>query len=105
MEMETRSRMDDADKVPEADSQPFFDDAAVAKLKSVGGDVDRFEKLMASLSKDQMLSLFGLEANQRKSQDEATGSPFDGVPGLTSEQITGLTELDALFKEAEKRDE
>ncbi|CAJ1890713.1 unnamed protein product [Cylindrotheca closterium] len=105
MEMETRSRMDEADKKPEADSQPFFDDAAVAKLKSVGGDVDRFEKLMASLSKDQMLSLFGLEANQRKSKDEATGSPFDVVQGLTSEQITGLTELDTLFKEAEKQDE
>ncbi|KAL3945069.1 MAG: hypothetical protein SGBAC_000860 [Bacillariaceae sp.] len=105
MEMETRSRMDDSSKVPEADSPPFFDDVAVAKLKSVGGDVDRFEKLMASLSKDQMLSLFGLEATRRKSKDEEAGSPFDAVSGLTSEQITGLTELDALFKEAEKRDE
>ena len=105
MEMETRSRLEEADKAPQPDAKPFFDEAAVAKLKSVGGDVDRFEKLMASLSKDQMLSLFGLEANRRKSKGDGTGSPFDGVPGLTNEQVAGLTELDALLKEAEKQDE
>jgi hypothetical protein len=102
VEQETRSRMSEVET--EDNSEPFLDEATFEKLKRVGADVARFEQIMSSLSKDQLLALFGLEASRRKSEEDATISVFDAVPGLTSEQISGLTELEALLKEAEQED-
>jgi hypothetical protein len=102
VEQETRSRMSEV--ATEENSEPFLDEATVEKLQRVGADVARFEQIMSSLAKDQLLALFGLEASRRKSEEDATISVFDEVPGLTSEQISGLTELEALLKKAEQED-
>eukprot|EP00980_Cylindrotheca_fusiformis_P020994 scaffold7987_cov200-Cylindrotheca_fusiformis.AAC.23 len=102
MEQETRSRMSDAGT--EEDSGPFFDDETVAKLERLGADIAKYEQIMTSLSQDQLLALFGLEASRRKSGKGETSSVFEEVPGLTSEQISGLSELEALLKEAENEE-
>lgn len=102
MEQETRSRMSDADTKQQ--SKSFFDEETVEKLQRVGADVDRFEKIMSSLSNDQLLALFGLEASHRKSGEDATTNVFSEVPGLTSEQISGLSEMEASLKKAEQDD-
>jgi hypothetical protein len=116
MEQEARSRMDRAgSEGVESSNEPFFDSATTEKLRSVGADVDKYEKLMSSLSHDQLLSLFGLEAQRGEivgdastattspaTSTEATPSIFESIPGLTEEQIVGLTELESFMHILEK---
>ena len=85
------------------------------KLKAVGADVDKYEELMASLSHEQLLALFGLEAREATTAggDESTSDDggsaktpstkvFESIPGLTESQIEGLTELESFIKVAEQ---
>jgi hypothetical protein len=88
------------------ESETFFDAPTIEKLRMVGADVDKYEKLMLSLTQDQLLSLFGLEAQRRDAEigtpSEASASIFEAVPGLSKEQIVGLTELESFMQIAEK---
>jgi hypothetical protein len=116
MEQEARARKDRtegrADGDEDSASEPFFDAATCEKLRGVGADVDKYEKLMSSLSHDQLLSLFGLEAQRRESSSVGDGidepsssSIFESIPGLSEEQITGLTELESFMHILEKSNE
>ena len=97
---------------------PFFDDATTKQLINVGADVEKFEVLMASLSREQLLSLFALEAQERDTggeeeatlDDEISSSSslpstkvFENIPGLTEQQIGELTELESFIRIAEKQ--
>lgn len=102
LEQEARSRRGLNDEENDTQEAPFFDDATVKMLESVGADASRFETLMSSLSQDQLLALFALEADRRKSEEESDKSYFDDIPGLSEEQIAGLQELESLLKRAEE---
>ncbi len=117
MEQEARARLERSEELRSAesdkekeisvrDSESFFDGPTIEKLRKVGADVDKYEKLMLSLTQDQLLSLFGLEAQRRDSEigtpSEASTSIFESVPGLSEEQIVGLTELESFIQIAEK---
>jgi hypothetical protein len=91
--------------------ESFFDADTTQKLRGVGADVEKYEKLMASFSQEQLLSLFGLEAKRREAKDvsmddvASTATPssiFEEIPGITDEQVMGLTELEAFMKVLEK---
>jgi hypothetical protein len=60
---------------------------------------------MSSLTQDQLLSLFALEAQRRESGTESTSSVFEEIAGLTEEQIAGLTELESLLSQDEIDDD
>jgi len=113
MEQEARSRMDrpgsseEGIETTDEDSEPFFDAETTEKLRNAGADVDKYEKLMASLTQDQLLSLFGLEAKRRETTEstEPSSSIFEEVPGLSEEQIVGLTELESFMHIVEKSSE
>lgn len=129
MEQEARSRLDrateemaaaaaataSAEANDEAKSRasspsPFFDVVTVQMLQSVGADVDKYERLMSSLTQEQLLSLFALEAQRRDSGGEASTATsaeasikvFELIPDLTEEQVVGLTELESFLQVAEK---
>jgi len=77
-------------------------------LESVGADVEKYDKMMTSLTHEQLLSLFAQEAKARESpespvssSDAASSKMFETIPGLTEEQIVGLSELDSFLKVAE----
>jgi hypothetical protein len=103
MEQEARSKMDrrDTDEAAEDDVPKFLDDSTREKLQNAGADADKYESLMQSLSEDQLLSLFASEAERRESDTESTTSAFEAVTGLTEEQITGLTEMEAILLRVE----
>jgi hypothetical protein len=85
-------------------------------LRQIGADVTKYEQLMASFSHDQLLSLFGLNAQRHQDdtsntvdddntkmsslEDGATGSSsiFESIPNITKEQVIGLTELESFMK-------
>ena len=117
MEQEALSRLDRTEPETEEDDAdaPFFDTETTEKLKAVGADVDKYEELMASLSHEQLLALFGLEAREATTAggDESTSDDggsaktpstkvFESIPGLTESQIEGLTELESFIKVAEQ---
>ncbi|KAG7342514.1 hypothetical protein IV203_007607 [Nitzschia inconspicua] len=104
-----------ADLTTDMSTQPFFDAETSTKLRAVGADVDKYERLMASFSQDQLLSLFALEGqpparrdnNAAMGIDEAASSSlptsiFEGIPNITPEQVIGLTELESFMKVLEK---
>jgi hypothetical protein len=128
MEQEARSRLDRKDEevrmqdvgllavneevdpsVPSSPS-PFFNETTVEMLTSVGADVDKYERIMSSLSQEQLLSLFALESQKRgasgtpsvASGESASSKVFETIPGLTEQQIVGLTELESFLHVAEK---
>jgi hypothetical protein len=108
LEQETRSRIERSAEAKDADVESgdaFFDEAVTEKLKSAGADVATFEMLMASLTQDQFLFLFALEAQRRESGTESTSSVFEEIAGLTEEQIAGLTELESLLSQDEIDDD
>jgi hypothetical protein len=96
--------------------EPFFDALTTEKLRQIGADVTKYEQLMASFSHDQLLSLFGLNAQRHQDdtsntvdddntkmsslEDGATGSSsiFESIPNITKEQVIGLTELESFMK-------
>jgi len=110
LEQDKRAKMQTSGaNVEEEDgsSAKFFDEESSAKLADAGGDVEKFEALMASLSQEQLLSVYALESKKQNINVEAGESVFDTIPGLTAEQVTGLTELDMLLhkiEEAESED-
>jgi len=115
---------DNSNNVVVDDDAPFFDSETTEKLTAVGADVDKYEQLMASLTHGQLLALFGLEAREPSLSGEepdsssttsddgnATASAhgtaastkvFESIPGLTTSQIEGLTELESFIKVAEQ---
>jgi len=106
MEQEARSRLVDSesDDTPKDDS-PFFDEATAQKLRDVGADVDKYEKLLASLSQEQLLAMFALEAQDIQTTedgDTASTKVFESIEGLTESQIEGLTELESFIAVAEQ---
>ena len=133
MEQEARSRIDrvedgdnvgsdsDSDGVDNTSAAPFFDAATAEQLRGVGADVDKYERLMASLTHDQLLNMFALEGNSSASNsaaedgDEASSlsssasatleasrtQVFESIPGLSQEQIAELTELESFIRVAE----
>ena len=124
MEQEARSRLDrkaeeiamkasdsaaaSDEETLAASSPSFFDDETVEALESVGADAEKYDKIMSSLTHEQLLSLFALEAKARESPESpalsseaASSKTFETIPGLTEEQIVGLTELDSFLKVAE----
>jgi len=142
MEQEARSRIDrvDVDGVEDgggtndtpsssSSSAPFFDATTAEQLRGVGADVDKYERLMASLTHDQLLSMFALEGNAgssssssssgagssaaedgdgASSSSSAAATPeasrtqvFESIPGLSREQIAELTELESFIRVAE----
>jgi hypothetical protein len=131
MEQEARSRMDRTESAAaseagdeaggvasRSDSEPFFDAATAEKLAGVGANVDKYEQLMSSLTQDQLLSLFGLEAKQRSAEAvpavegeelvsaaETGTSIFESIEGLSKEQVAGLTELESFMRVLEQSDD
>lgn len=137
MEQEERSRIADGsedDGGGESDTgaasdaaaseAPFFDAETTENLESVGADVGKYERLMASLTREQLLAMFGLEAREQHQQQQqqqqarpsgsagddedgasssvASTRVFEEIPGLSEEQIEGLTELESFIKVAEQ---
>ena len=93
------------------EDSPFFDADTTEKLKAIGADVDKYEQLMASLTHEQLLALFGLEAKEipvaedepidASSSSSRTGAAstkvFESIQGLSDSQIEGLTELESFL--------
>jgi hypothetical protein len=135
MEQEARSRMDRAmqqrnataaaakqqqQQVPNNDSagsaedstdseEAFFDAKTTERLYQVGADVKKYEQLMSSFTQEQLLALFGLDAQKRTNDDIVSmedtsphSSIFEGIPNITPEQVIGLTELESFMKVLEK---
>ena len=133
MEQEERSRIADGsedDGGGESDTgaasdaaaseAPFFDAETTENLESVGADVGKYERLMASLTREQLLAMFGLEAREQQQQQQSRSSGsvsddedgalssvaltrvFEEIPGLSEEQVEGLTELESFIKFAEQ---
>ena len=124
MEQEALSRLDrteegdiGAEDGSEIDESPFFDSETTEKLNAVGADMDKYEELMASLTHEQLLALFGLEAREvsavageeftaESGGDGGSAVPstkvFESIKGLTESQIEGLTELESFIKVAEQ---
>jgi len=101
----------------DSSAAPFFDQGKTEQLSNVGADVDKYERLMASLTQEQLLSMFGLEAQEREKSSAADGDNdadessdsaaattgvFEGIPGLSEQQIVELTELESFIQIAEK---
>lgn len=98
------------------DDSPFFDADTTEKLKAIGADVDKYEQLMASLTHEQLLALFGLEAKEISvAEDEPTDASssssttggastkvFESIQGLSDSQIEGLTELESFLNVTEQ---
>mmetsp|Transcript_5993 Transcript_5993/g.14866 ORF Transcript_5993/g.14866 Transcript_5993/m.14866 type:complete len:647 (-) Transcript_5993:157-2097(-) len=118
MEQEARSRLDRTEEGSSGEANgdadetsPFFDASTAAQLRSVGADVEKYERLMASLTHEQLLSLFALEANasstERDPDDDGSSTEaartqvFEGIPGLSQDQIAELTELESFIRVAE----
>eukprot|EP00531_Pseudo-nitzschia_arenysensis_P014868 CAMPEP_0116131646 /NCGR_PEP_ID=MMETSP0329-20121206/9119_1 /TAXON_ID=697910 /ORGANISM="Pseudo-nitzschia arenysensis, Strain B593" /LENGTH=639 /DNA_ID=CAMNT_0003626095 /DNA_START=127 /DNA_END=2046 /DNA_ORIENTATION=- len=121
MEQEALSRLDRteegdsaAEEGTEINESPFFDAETTENLKAVGADVDKYEELMASLTHEQLLALFGIEAKEvaavgddsESGGDGGSAVPstkvFESIKGLTESQIEGLTELESFIKVAEQ---
>lgn len=106
MEQEARSRLENRENVDkDGESTDFFDDATKEVLQSAGADVGKFESLMSSLTEDQLLSLFALEAKAQETGTEETKHIFENIPGLSDDQVSGLKELEAVFLKAESEDD
>jgi hypothetical protein len=103
--------------VDDDEDSPFFDSDTTEKLKAIGADVDKYEQLMASLTHEQLLALFGLEAKEISAVDDeptttdaasssSTGAAstrvFESIQGLSESQIEGLTELESFLNVTEQ---
>jgi len=99
MEQEARSRLDrDGNRIDSSSS--FFNETTSKKIQRAGADVAKFERLMSTFSGKQLLALFSLEI---ETKDIASGAAtFEGVPGLSQDQIDGLVELESYLHEEEQ---
>jgi len=109
------------------DDEPFFDEETTKQLNNVGANVDKYEKLMSSLTREQLLSMFAIEGKDTNADDAdsnnsevggginkdydgdsnapPTTAVFEGIPGLTEQQIVELTELESFIRIAEKQEQ
>ena len=106
MEQEMRSRRDrrSEEETEDSESGPMLDEETRAKLSSAGADADKYESLLQSLSDEQLLSLFAMEAAEKGETVAAEGSleaSFEEIPGLTEEQRSGLVEMERLLQKLE----
>lgn len=103
MEQELRSRRErrDAESVDEGENTTMLDELTRQKLATAGADTEKFEKVMQSLSEEQLLSLFALGAQRGESSSDDLTTMFDLVPGLTAEQRDGLVELETVLHRIE----
>mmetsp|Transcript_8232 Transcript_8232/g.9481 ORF Transcript_8232/g.9481 Transcript_8232/m.9481 type:complete len:765 (-) Transcript_8232:364-2658(-) len=138
MEQEARSRIYDTNTTTTSDSivgkdttssiddddddnyEPFFDEETTKQLTNVGANVDKYETLMSSLTREQLLSMFALEGKEVTSAtlDDTTAAGdgdgaslqlptttiFEDIPGLSEQQIIELTELESFIRIAEKQE-
>ena len=134
IEQEARSRIIDGGDVVDVvgavggniddndEDAPFFDEETTEQLINVGANVEKYEKLMSSLSREQLLSMFALEGkdidnmtnkDSSSSDTDIHGNDidtahtsttlFEDIPGLTEQQIIELTELESFIRIAEKQ--
>lgn len=103
MEQEMRSRRDrgDVEAVSNGESGDMLDESARDTLTAGGADSDKLETILKSLSEEQLLALFALEADNTGETD--TEKLLAKVPDLTKEQIDGLVEMESIFKESEEK--
>jgi hypothetical protein len=104
MEQELRSRRDRraSEEPDEVESGAILDEETRQMLSGAGADAEKYEKLLQSLSEEQLLSLFALEAERgTTSSDEEGGSLFEKIPDLTKEQLSDLTEMEAILLKIE----
>lgn len=96
MEQELRSRRDRRGTAEAAgvESGLILDQQTRDSLTSAGADAEKYENLLQSLSDEQLLSLFALEAERGVASGESANM-FEKIPGLTEEQLTGLAEMEA----------
>ena len=105
MEQELRSRRDRGAAYEDdgtSDRQGILDKETRVKIAAAGGDADKFETLLQSLSEEQLLAVFALEAEQRSDEDAGQDGIFSKVDGLTTEQIDGLNEMESILKGLEE---
>jgi len=116
---DTTSSIDDDDD-DDDNYEPFFDEETTKQLTNVGANVDKYETLMSSLTREQLLSMFALEGKEVTSAtlDDTTAAGdgdgaslqlptttiFEDIPGLSEQQIIELTELESFIRIAEKQD-
>lgn len=104
MEQEMRSRKERRgvdEEIEKISSAPILDEKTRTMLSGAGADPDKFEKLMQSLSSEQLLSLFALEAESHTGEDKE--SLFKKVPGLTDEQLSGIIEMETILLKIENK--
>mmetsp|Transcript_114 Transcript_114/g.105 ORF Transcript_114/g.105 Transcript_114/m.105 type:complete len:142 (+) Transcript_114:1212-1637(+) len=111
---------DDDDDDDDDNYEPFFDEETTKQLTNVGANVDKYETLMSSLTREQLLSMFALEGKEVTSAtlDDTTAAGdgdgaslqlptttiFEDIPGLSEQQIIELTELESFIRIAEKQE-
>lgn len=106
MEQELRSRKersgsveDQADKV---ETVAMLDENIRRLLSDAGADPDKYETLLQSLSEEQLLSLFALEAEKRTDGGEQQ-ELFKKIPNLSEEQLAGLVAMEKILLEFERK--
>lgn len=101
-EMRSRKERRSGDEEIEKDTTAqILDEKTRALLSGAGADPDKFENLMQSLSSEQLLSLFALEAERHAGDDKE--SLFKKVPGLTEEQLSGIIEMETILLKIENK--
>lgn len=104
MEQELRSRNERRgsidDKEEASEDGAILDDSTRGMLVRAGADPDKYERILQSLSEDQLLSLFALEAEQSAGTEEKEAL-FNRIPDLSEEQRIGLVEMDSILYRVE----
>lgn len=104
MEQEVRSRKDrrgSEETSEEVEGGPILDEETCKMLTGAGADAEKYEKLLQSLSEDQLLALFALEAERNVGSDEEGANLFEKIPNLSKEQLSGLVEMEAILLKIE----
>ena len=107
MEQELRSRKERRgsveDRDDQAESEVMFDETTRQLLKGAGADPVKYEKVLQSLSEEQLLSLFALEADKSSTVGLTKQDLFKKIPGLTEEQLADLLEMEGILSKIEAR--
>lgn len=105
MEQELRSRNErrNAEEAVEVEDGPILDEKTRQMLSGAGTDPDKFENLMQSLTAEQLLSLFALEAERHASDEKEI--LYKKIPDLTEVQLSGLVEMESILLKIENKDE
>ena len=106
MEQELRSRKERRGSVEERDDQfeteAMLDEKTRHLLMGAGADPIKYEKVLQSLSEEQLLSLFALEA-EKSTGEVAKIDLFKKIPDLTQEQLADLVEMDGILSTIESQ--